>query len=129
MRYVSCGSGSAALALILFGAAFGSGTARASTSVPAAAEADAQAWEAASSLLSYPAPAGLRAVWCDASEDPAGALARLQRSGVEVAGALPPPPHYLRREDGAGGGPPPGVGLPRAPGARPGWPPAAPPRP
>src|SRR5438093_2510718 len=92
MRYVSCGSGSATLALILFGAALGSGTARASMSVPAAAEADAQAWEAASSLLSYPAPAGLRAVWCDSSEDPAGALARLQRSASKWAGRFPPTP-------------------------------------
>src|SRR5438552_16660870 len=106
MRYVSCGSGSATLALILFGAAFGSGTARASTSVPAAAEADAQAWEAASSLLSYPAPAGLRAVWCDASEDPAGALGRLQRAVVEVGVGVPPQPEYVRLEAGAGRGQP-----------------------
>lgn len=117
MRYVSCGSGSAALALILFGAAFGSGTARASTSVPAAAEADAQAWEAASSLLSYPAPAGLRAVWCDASEDPAGALGRLQRSGVEVAVALPPHLYYVREKAGAGEVLPAGFGFRGSPGA------------
>ena len=59
----------------------------------------------------------MRAVWCDASEDPAGALARLQRSGVEVAVALPPHLYYVREKTGAGEVLPAGFGFRGSPGA------------
>src|SRR5206468_3690457 len=58
-----------------------------------------------------------RAVWCDASEDPAGALGRLQRSGVEVAVALPPHLYYVREKAGAGEVLPAGFGFRGSPGA------------
>jgi len=58
-------------------------------------DAEAQ-MEAAASLVSLPAPPGLRAVWYEAPGDPASTLDRLRRAGLEVAVALPPHLYFVR---------------------------------
>jgi hypothetical protein len=123
MRFVWFGFGRAALGPVLLWAALGSGAAcpfAEATTAAAAAARDAEAQvEAAASLVSSPAPAGLRAVWYDASGDPASILDRLRRAGLEVAVAIPPHLYYVRETGSTGAALPAGFSFRGAPGLSP----------
>lgn len=76
--------------------------------------AEAQAWDAAATLASTPAPPGLRLVCSAGTEDPAAALDRLEHAGFRVAVALPPHVFYVSREEIRGASLPAGFFFTRA---------------
>lgn len=85
MRFVSCAFARLAPVLVL--------------GLTIAAPTRAAPWEAASALVSAPAPPGLRAVRYDGWEDANATLDRLERAGFRVAVALPPRVFYVLDSD------------------------------